>query len=117
MEQAVSGSITFYSNSYMHVAETLKNIREFLLFRMSHRFIDLLSENSNLDLNLSNTKVEVLNEQTKVATEELDRENLRLELHEAVANSFDEDGVFWKDEGWLNVSHVLVENKLLKLES
>ena len=111
-----NSNIIYYSNEYVHVAETLKKVKEYLLFRMSHRFIDLISENSKLDLKLNNTKIEVLEEQTKVAVEDLDRTKLKLALHNAVIDSVDVDGIFWKDEGWLNVSHVLVEHKLLKLD-
>ena len=116
MKQAANTTITFYSTHYIHVAETLKEIKEFLLFRLSHRFIDLLSEKGKLDLKLNKTKVKVLKEKTKVATEDFNAKKLKLELHEAVENSIDEDGIFWKDDGWINVSTVLIENNLLKLE-
>lgn len=38
------------------------------------------------------------------------------ELQIAVLESYDENGVFWKDDGWCNVSLVLQKYKLIKLE-
>jgi hypothetical protein len=110
-----ASSITFYSNQYIHVAETLKKVKEFLLFRMSHRFIDTLLAKSEAEQEVTKLKIKVLDEESITQHTKLNLLELKLELSKAVENSYD-DGVFWKDEGWCNISEVLIKNKLLKLE-
>jgi len=65
---------------------------------------------------LFNEKLAHIKTQKKLAIKDLDKLNLKLELHTAVTDSYDEAGIFWKDNGWSNISDVLVKNKLLKLE-
>lgn len=97
-------------------ADILGKVKEYLLFKMNHRFIDLLSAKSKVEQHLNNTKIEVLEEQIKIETNVLKNTVLKFELDEAFKESIDENGVFWKDDGWCNVSDVLVKHKLLKLE-
>ena len=109
-----ASSTTFYSNYYVHVAETMKKVKEFLLFRMSHRFVDLLSAKAKVELELANTKLEVIDYETTIEHTKLNLLKLKLKLLKAVEDSH-VDGVFWKDDGWCNISDVLIKNKLLKL--
>ena len=60
-------------------------------------------------LNTSNKEVEL-------AENHLEKCNLKLDLHLAYTNSYDVDGVFYKNGGWCNISDVLVKYNLLDLE-
>lgn len=80
----------------------LSEIRAIVMFEVCKRFADVLKIESQLNLKLANTKA--------------DKARLKYDLALAVESSYDEDRVFWKDDGWVNVSEVLIKHKLLNLE-
>lgn len=78
----------------------LEEIRAFVMYVTLQRIPDLLKEISKLKL--------------KEATNKVKQATLKVNLLEAVHNSYF-DGVFDKCDGWCNIADVLVEAKLLKL--
>lgn len=72
--------------------------------RMSNLFCELTDErvkSSKLNLKLADKKVETA--------------KLREELSKAIVNSY-EGNIFYKDNGWCNISEVLVKHKLIDLD-
>lgn len=78
----------------------LSEIRAIVMFEVTKRFADVLKAESQLNLKLANMKAE--------------KANLKLDLAVAVVNSYDGD-TFWKDDGWINISEVLMKHKLIDL--
>jgi len=110
------GGITFFSNGYIRCSETLREVREYLLFKMSHRFIDLLSDKHKAESELSESKLESLEKEITIQETELKLLKLKDELSNAIDNSVD-GGIFDKADGWCNISDVLLSHKLINLDS
>jgi len=70
---------------------------------------------SNLFLEISDLKVKTSKLEVKVASQELKKAKLKKDLSTAIVNSFEGD-IFYKDNGWCNISEVLEEYKLIKLD-
>lgn len=70
---------------------------------------------SELMLSVSNLSVKISKLEVKIAKEKLKQITLKEDLANAINNSF-EDGIFWKNDGWCNISEVLEKHKLIKLE-
>ena len=104
----------FVSANYHRTEETILRVREYLLFKVSHRFIDLLSSNANVELELTQEKLKVNKLESKLIKRDIENIDLRAELSEAVIQSYD-DEIFDKSDGWCNISDVLIKHKLLKL--
>lgn len=103
------------SNGWVHVNEVLSKVREYISFRLSHRFIDLLKEKADLALEVSNLKVERCIDDLKTIKGDVKTLALKTELLDAIEDS-KFDGVFDKMDGWCNVSDVLVRHNLITLE-
>lgn len=103
----------FLSRKGVSCKTILPSLKEYLFFKLNHRFIDLLSDNGNTKLELSNTKIKTIDLEVEVAKAKLKEANLRLDIAKAIELSYD-DGIFYKDDGWINLAEVLKKNKLIK---
>lgn len=69
---------------------------------------------SEVLLDLSKEKVKSSKLELKIAKEELKQATLKEDLANGIVDSF-EDNVFYKDNGWCNISEVLMKYKLIEL--
>jgi len=66
-------------------------------------------------LEVSEWKVKASKLELKIADKKLETAKLKEDLANAVLDSYEGD-IFYKDDGWCNISDVLVKHKLIKLE-
>jgi hypothetical protein len=66
-------------------------------------------------LEVSDWKVKASKLELKIADKKLKTAKLKEDLSNAVLDSY-EGNIFYKDDGWCNISDVLVKHKLIKLE-
>ena len=70
---------------------------------------------SEVLLQLSDEKVKSSKLELKIANKNLERAKLKEDLSKAILNSY-EDNIFYKDDGFCNLSDVLIKHKLLELK-
>jgi len=70
---------------------------------------------SNLFCEIADKKVESSKLELEIANKKLETAKLKEDLANAILHSY-EGNVFYKDEGWLNISEVLEKYKLIDLE-
>ena len=88
---------TFFSNIPPFDLPTIRGI-------LNHELLKLIKYN----------KDKLVSKNEKKLIEE--KEDLKRKLKLAIDYSFDENGVFWKDDGWCNVRDVLLYKNLIELK-
>ena len=102
----------YFARSNYNVRKTINYIQNligpFAIKRLKITSIQGKIENAEEKLETINKKIEL----NKLQTHFL---NLKVALSEAIERSY-EDGIFYKDDGWCNVSEVLESYGLIKLK-
>lgn len=91
---------SFFSNIKM-LNSNINEIYSYLAFQSNQRLAKLINEQKKSAIKINKQKLKTL--------------ELKRDLLIAIDNSY-EDGVFYKVEGWCNISDVLVKHKLIKLD-
>lgn len=70
---------------------------------------------SSILLELADEKVKTSKLELEICDKNLEKAKLKEDLAKAILNSY-EDNIFYKDNGWCNVSDVLIKYKMINLE-
>lgn len=97
-----------YFSSAFKTGSEIQELYGFVSFQVVVRSSEVL-------LNLSSEKVKSSKLNLKIADKNLEKAKLKEDLAKAIASSYEGD-IFYKDNGWCNISDVLVKHKLIKLD-
>lgn len=103
----------YFKKSSLTTRDILSQIR-LLMGSISIHYLKT-SKKTNISSEITTLKKELKNIKNNISKKNSFKNNLKKDLRKAIKDSYEGD-IFWKDNGWCNVSEVLMDYKLIKLE-